>query len=71
MDFSIGSSACHISVTQIQKRNAVGVELYINDGKELFESILPHKEAVESEMGLSLDWRELPTRKASRIIICD
>ena len=28
MDFSIGSSACHISVTQIQKRNKVGVELY-------------------------------------------
>lgn len=33
MDFSIGSSACHISVTQIQKRNKVGVELYINDDK--------------------------------------
>lgn len=31
MDFSIGSSACHIAVTQIQKRNAIGVELYIND----------------------------------------
>lgn len=28
MDFSIGSSACNISVTQIQKRNKVGVELY-------------------------------------------
>ena len=27
MDFSIGSSACHISVTQIQKRNQVGVAI--------------------------------------------
>ena len=31
MDFSIGSSACHIAVSQIQKRKAVDVELYIND----------------------------------------
>ncbi|MFQ7001054.1 MAG: hypothetical protein ACLRRH_06950 [Clostridium sp.] len=39
MDFSIGSSACHISVTQIQKRNKVGVELYINDDKELIRDL--------------------------------
>ena len=39
MDFSIGSSACHISVTQIQKRNKVGVELYINDDKEFFKGL--------------------------------
>ena len=69
MDFSIGSSACHISVTQIQKRNKVGVELYINDDKELFKGLYSHKDDVESAMGLALDWRELPERKASRIIV--
>ena len=55
MDFSIGSSACHISVTQIQKRNKVGVELYINDDKELFKGLYSHKDDVESAMGLALD----------------
>ncbi len=69
MDFSIGSSACHISVTQIQKRNAIGVELYINDDKELFKSLLAHRDDVESVMGFTLDWRGLPERKASRIIV--
>ena len=69
MDFSIGSSACHISVTQIQKRNKVGVELYINDDKELFKGLHSHKDEVESAMGFALDWRELPERKASRIIV--
>lgn len=69
MDFSIGSSACHIGVTQIQKRNAIGVELYINDDKELFRSLYSHKDEIESLMGMSLDWRELPERKASRILI--
>lgn len=69
MDFSIGSSACHITVTQIQKRNAIGVELYINDDKELFKILLSHKADVESAVGFNLDWRELPERKSSRIII--
>ena len=69
MDFSIGSSACHIGVTQIRKTNSIGVELYINDDKELFKSIYVHKEDVEKIMGFALDWRELPERKASRIII--
>ena len=69
MDFSIGSSACHIGVTQIRKTNSIGVELYINDDKELFNSIHNHKDDVEKIMGFALDWRELPERKASRIIV--
>lgn len=69
MDFSIGSSACHIGVTQIQKRNAIGVELYISDDKELFKSLSAHQAEIESVMGIALEWRELPERKASRIIV--
>ena len=69
MDFSIGSSACHIGVTQIQKRSVIGVELYINDDKELFKGLLVHKIEIESDMGMKLDWRELPERKASRILV--
>ena len=37
--------------------------------KELFKSIYVHKGDVEKIMGFALDWRELPERKASRIII--
>ena len=48
MDFSIGSSACHIAVSQIQKRKAVDVELYINDDKELFKSLFAHKDEIET-----------------------
>lgn len=69
MDFSIGSSACHIGVSQIQKRNAITIELYINDDKSLFNSLLSHKAEIETTMGISLDWRELPERKASRILV--
>lgn len=69
MDFSIGSSACHIAVSQIQKRKAVDVELYINDDKELFKSLFAHKDEIEKNMETELEWKELPERKASRILI--
>lgn len=69
MDFSIGSSACHIAVSQIQKRKAVDVELYINDDKELFKSLFAHKDEIEKNMEMELEWKELPERKASRILI--
>lgn len=68
MDFSIGSSACHIEVTQIQRRNTIGVELYISDDKELFRNLFAHRDEIEKSMGITLDWRELPERKASRIL---
>ena len=45
MDFSIGSSACHIAVSQ--KRKAVDVELYINDDKELFVTGLKKPEIIK------------------------
>lgn len=69
MDFSIGSSACYIEVTQILRRNAIGVELYINDDKALFKSLYDHKDEIESASELTLDWRELPEKKASRILL--
>lgn len=69
MDFSVGSSACHMAVSQIQRRNELDVELYINEDKELFRQLFQNKTTIENESGLEFDWRELPERKASRIVI--
>lgn len=69
MDLSIGSSACHIAISLIQKRNAIDIEIYINEDKQLFNSLYENKFAIEQGMGVTLDWRELPNKKASRIII--
>ena len=68
MNFSIGSSACQITISQIQKRNELDAELYISDDKDLFHALFAHKDSIESDAGLTFDWRELPERKASRII---
>jgi hypothetical protein len=69
MDFSIGFRTCHITISQIIKRDELDVELYINDGKTMFPKLFEHKEEIEARANMSFDWRELPERKASRIII--
>lgn len=69
IDFFLGSSAYHIAVSQILKRNELDVELYIYDDKDLFKSLFENKKEIEDAVGLTFDWRELPERKASRIII--
>ena len=69
MDLSIGSSGCHIAMNLVKKDNNLVVELYINDDKELFHSLYAKKDAIEKEMDSPLDWRELPEKKASRILL--
>lgn len=69
MNFSVGSSVCNIAVSQIAKRNELDVELYISDDKEFFKSLFQNKDSIEADAGLTFDWRELPERKASRIVI--
>lgn len=69
MTLSIGSSACHLDITMIQKRSENGVELYISDDKELYKQLFDKKDSIEKETGLMFDWQELPEKKASRIIV--
>ncbi len=69
MNFRIGSSACHLAVSQIQKRDELDVEIYISDDKELYNTLFENKADIEETSGLKFDWRELPDRKASRIVI--
>ncbi len=69
MTLSLGSSAYHLDILTLKKRNAVSVEFYISDDKSIYHKLLPHREEIETNIGFALDWRELPDKKASRIII--
>lgn len=69
MNYSIGSSDCYISVTQLVNRNEINVCLYIPDNMELYESFLANKESIDKAADIPLNWCELPERKASKIII--
>ena len=47
-DIAIGTSAAHISVTLVNKDSFVGVELYINSNKALFDKLI-----IPGESGLA------------------
>ena len=69
MNYSIGSSECYISVSQIRNRSEINVALYIPDSKQLYRTLLEQKEDIERTADISLSWYELPERKASKVII--
>lgn len=69
LSFSVGSSGCGMSILRLQNDGHVAVEFYISDDKALFRSLYEEKDAIESETGFALDWRELPEKKASRILV--
>lgn len=66
--FSMESSACHMGILQVRKDSSTVVELYISDDKDLFKLLYSNKIEIEKELGFDLDWRELPDKKASRIL---
>lgn len=67
-DVAIGNSACHISITLVNSDSFVGVELYINENKELFDKLFDKKDEIEGLLGFSFSWQRLDNKKASRIL---
>jgi hypothetical protein len=65
----IGSAKAKIATIVNSKTNSVAVELYIYDDKDLFMDLYNKKEEIEDRLGINLDWRELPDKKASRVIV--
>jgi len=68
-NISVGSSKAHISLTLNTQANQIACEIYIPDSKNLFNSLIQHKEAIEKELGSKLEWQPLEGKKASRIKI--
>ncbi len=67
-DVALGTSEAHISITLVNKTNSIGIEVYINDNKKLFDKLFLESEEIESKLGFSMDWQRLDNKKASRII---
>lgn len=67
-DVAIGVTGVHISLTLVNKDSCIGVELYIQDDKELFDKLFESKGEIEDKLGVELDWQRLDDKKASRIL---
>lgn len=65
---ALGTSEVHIEVTLVNKTNSIGIEIYINDNKELFDRLYSASKEIQNELGFSMDWQRLDNKKASRII---
>lgn len=64
-----GSSEFHFSFLLNTVKDIIAVECYISNNKDLFQQFYSNKGEIENIIGIELDWRELPERKASRILI--
>lgn len=69
MAFSIGSSACYISVSQLHRRGVAVVELYISNDKDLYKRLEAKSDSIDAAAGIPLNWLELEGKNASRICI--
>jgi hypothetical protein len=67
-DISIGTSRAHISLTTNSFSKRVAVEVHIPNSNKLFADLLEQREVIEAQLGMTLDWRDLPERKATRIV---
>ena len=66
-DVALGTSEAHIAITLVNKDGVIGVEVYINDNKELFDSLYKNREEIEKLLEVTLIWDRLDNKKASRI----
>lgn len=67
-DVALGTSEAHISITLVNKSNSIGIEIYINDNKELFDNLYLVSKEIQNELGFNMDWQRLDDKKAARII---
>lgn len=65
---AIGSSEASIAIDLVNKEHKIRISLWINDNKDLFDSLYQRKDDIEAEIGIQLDWNRLDGKKAS--IIC-
>ena len=66
-DVAIGNSYSHISISLVNKEGRIGIELYLNDRKDVFDELYSKKDQIESELDYELIWDKLENKKASRI----
>jgi hypothetical protein len=61
------NSEYYISVTCSTQINEIGIEVYIDNNKEIYDLFYANKDLIEEKTGLKYKWQRLDNKKASRI----
>ena len=67
-NIALGTSEANISITLVNKINSIGIEIYIDENKEIFDKLYKLSDEIEKDLGFKMDWQRLDDKKASRII---
>ncbi|MGI4731437.1 MAG: DUF4268 domain-containing protein [Janthinobacterium lividum] len=69
MSYSIGRMGFSVNASMARPKRQVRAELYMSNpsAKAWFHLLHAQKDAIEAEIGYSLDWEELPEGKDTRI----
>ena len=55
-DLPMGSSEYHISLTCATQRNEIGIEVYIDNNKNIYDTFYDNKDTIEEKTGLKYKW---------------
>lgn len=69
-NIALGRSGVHLAATVNSRESRVNMEVYIDhaNSKVMFAQLHSQREAIEAELGVALDWQELPEGHACRIL---
>ncbi|OMH36878.1 DUF4268 domain-containing protein [Tersicoccus sp. Bi-70] len=68
-DVYIGHPRGVVSLLVNSQKDQVSTIFYIDRDKELYAKLLARRDAIEADLGLSLEWDDKPDRKASKLVI--
>ena len=70
-NFAVGRSGFYLSAGFVRTRREIGVWLILDGphAKEHFHALAKDREAIEAELGTELEWRELPDKKQSNVVL--
>ena len=67
---AIGTSEAHIDITLVNKDSKIGVGLWIENNKEMYDALFENKDNIENELSCTLNWdRKQDNQKASSITL--
>ncbi len=57
------SSEYHISLICATQRDEIGIEVYIDNNKEIYDLFYDNKDIIEEKTGLKYKWQKLDNKK--------